>query len=105
MTTKKSTRAHREIEVSLPVLELNPAVTWEYRLTAEGFETRISVELSDRTITMSDVMSWDVFINGLALGWEKHHQHNPEFTRLIDIFIRRQIEAGNYTARSQEEGV
>jgi hypothetical protein len=102
--TKKSTKAGRGIEVSLPALQLNDTVSWEYRITSEGFETRISVKLPGRTISMCNTLPWDAFIHGLAQGWQKYHQENPEFTHLLNDFIKEQIEAGNYTARSQEEG-
>lgn len=89
------------LHVALPRLEMTTPTTWEYRLLPEGFETLVYLDLPEKRITISNTMPWDVFISGLAHGWERYHQDNPEFTHKLNEFIVQQIENGNYTPSAE----
>lgn len=74
-----------------------PNVTWEwqYALVPDGFETKVSHVLSEHeTLVITNVLPWDVFIQGLAIGWEKYHQDDPESAHAIIRFIQKLVSEG-----------
>jgi hypothetical protein len=101
MNTRRK-NAQETLHTARPLLELTTPTTWEYRLTPDGFETLIHVDLPDKRITIGHTMPWDVFIAGLSRGWYDFHQNNPEFTQQINDFIVRQIEQGNYVPIAEQ---
>jgi hypothetical protein len=96
-----------DLRVMIPDLKIDEphGITWEYSLDPEGFKVYVKCDFSGKTVTLSNTMSWDVFIHGLATGWKEYHQDNPEFTRLINEFIQEQVVEGNYVpVSSPKEG-
>jgi hypothetical protein len=76
--------------------KLDVPITWCYSLEPEGFKVSISIEASDKTISCSNTMPWDDFIQGLIMGWDLYRKNNPELTETLQQFIQQQIVDGNY---------
>lgn len=75
---------------------------WNYRLGPDGLRVDVEFHLPEKTITITNTMDWDTFIQGLSLGWKLYLQDNPELTQKLNAFIEQQVAAGNYIIPGEE---